>query len=137
MKNCYNCNHCEVCRYIDDFKDKGVCDFYENGTPLPKGHRGRFQHKSNVLKMRCIALRENKEQEAIKILSDLAGYEKTIELIQNYSVSVQDSLHMAINALSAIEDIKQEIENYMISEGFGSGWIEDIKEIINKRTKGE
>ena len=33
MKNCYNCNHCEVCRWIDEFKDKGVCDFYENGTP--------------------------------------------------------------------------------------------------------
>ena len=33
MKNCYDCNHCEVCRWIDEFKDKGVCDFYENGTP--------------------------------------------------------------------------------------------------------
>lgn len=30
-----------------------------------------------------------------------------------------------------IEDIKQEIENYMKNEGFGSGWIEDIKEIID------
>lgn len=36
-----------------------------------------------------------------------------------------------------IEDIKQEIENYMISEGFGSGWIEDIKEIINKHITEE
>lgn len=29
MENCYDCNHCEVCRWIDKFKDKGVCDFYE------------------------------------------------------------------------------------------------------------
>ena len=36
-----------------------------------------------------------------------------------------------------IEEIKAEIENYMKNEGFGSGWIEDIKEIINKCTKGE
>jgi len=34
MKNCYDCNHCEVCRWIDEFKDKDVCDFYENGTPI-------------------------------------------------------------------------------------------------------
>ena len=39
--------------------------------------------------------------------------------------------------LKAIEDIKQEIENYMINEGFGSGWIEDIKEIINKHITEE
>ena len=31
----------------------------------------------------------------------------------------------------AIEEIKTEIENYMKNEGFGSGWIEDIKEIID------
>lgn len=37
MENCYDCNHCEVCRWIDKFKDKGVCDFYENGIPL-KNH---------------------------------------------------------------------------------------------------
>ena len=30
MENCYDCNHCEVCKWIDKFKDKGVCDFYEN-----------------------------------------------------------------------------------------------------------
>ena len=39
--------------------------------------------------------------------------------------------------LKAIEDIKQEIENYMKNEGFGSGWIEDIKEIINKHITEE
>ena len=37
--------------------------------------------------------------EAIKILKELAGYEKTMDLIQNYSVSVQDALYMAIKAL--------------------------------------
>lgn len=30
MTNCYDCNHCEVCRWIDEFKDKDVCDFYES-----------------------------------------------------------------------------------------------------------
>lgn len=34
MTNCYDCHHCEVCRWIDKFKDKGVCDFYEGDTPL-------------------------------------------------------------------------------------------------------
>lgn len=37
--------------------------------------------------------------EAIKILKELAGYEKTMDLIQNYSVSAQDALYMAIKAL--------------------------------------
>lgn len=37
--------------------------------------------------------------EAIKILKELAGYEKTMDLIRNYSVSVQDALYMAIKAL--------------------------------------
>ena len=31
MKNCYDCNHCEVCKWIDEFKDKDVCDFYNQG----------------------------------------------------------------------------------------------------------
>lgn len=31
MKNCYDCNHCEVCRWINEYKDKDVCDFYEQG----------------------------------------------------------------------------------------------------------
>ena len=39
--------------------------------------------------------------------------------------------------MKVIEDIKREIENYMKNEDFGSGWIEDIKEIIDKHTKGE
>ena len=39
------------------------------------------------------------KEEAIKILKELAGYEKTMDLIQNYSVSVQDALYMAIKAL--------------------------------------
>lgn len=34
MKNCYDCNHCEICRWIDEFRDKDVCSFYEDGTPL-------------------------------------------------------------------------------------------------------
>lgn len=38
-------------------------------------------------------------EEAIKILKELAGYEKTMDLIQNYSVSVQDALYMAIKEL--------------------------------------
>lgn len=31
MKNCYDCNHCEVCRWINEYKDKDVCDFYDQG----------------------------------------------------------------------------------------------------------
>jgi DNA-directed RNA polymerase subunit RPC12/RpoP len=44
--------------------------------------------------------------EAIKILKELAGYEKTMDLIQNYSVSVQDALYMAINALKNEQSAK-------------------------------
>ena len=49
----------------------------------------------------------------------------------------EEAVGVLFDAVKAIEDIKQEIENYMISEGFGSGWIEDIKEIINKHITEE
>lgn len=39
-------------------------------------------------------------------------------------------LEQATNKI--FKKIKTEIENYMINEGFGSGWIEDIEEIIDK-----
>ena len=48
--------------------------------------------------------------EAIEILNDLAGYEKTIDLIQNYSVSVQDALHIAIASLETDEAYQLEYE---------------------------
>ena len=48
--------------------------------------------------------------EAIKILKELAGYEKTMDLIQNYSVSVQDALHIAINSLEIDERYELEYE---------------------------
>ena len=38
MKNCYDCNHCEVCRWIDEYKDKDVCDFYEPHESDDKCH---------------------------------------------------------------------------------------------------
>lgn len=49
----------------------------------------------------------------------------------------EEAVGVLFDAVKAIEDIKQEIENYMISKGFGSGWIEDIKEIINKHITEE
>lgn len=112
MKNCYDCNHCEVCRWINEYKDKDVCDFYEQGKN--REPKGMNECRKCPVKKKC----GYKYREHNRVPR---GRDCLLNKKQEYD----------------IEEIKAEIENYMKNEGFGSGWIEDIKEIINKCTKGE
>ena len=43
-----------------------------------------------------------------------------------------EALNVSINALSAIDDIKAEIDAYLQAEGFGSGYRNDVLQIIDK-----
>lgn len=71
---------------------------------------------------------------AIELLKHDIYLDKQQRLYNHNAVGIE-AHEMAINALSAIGNIKAEIENYMKNEGFGSGWIEDINEIIDKHLK--
>lgn len=83
--------------------------------------------------------------EAVGVLSKLAGYEKTMDLIQNHSVSVQDALHIAIKALEqepVLDNIRAEINKPVIRDKYSQRqndycdgvefMCNRIKEIINK-----
>lgn len=77
MENCYDCNHCEVCRWIDKFKDKDVCDFYENGTPLNEP----FINKSCVSNEVC-------EHDKNEVLDKIRA-----EIMEDIENGVYDALH--------------------------------------------
>ena len=51
------------------------------------------------------------DHEAKEILEGIKGYEKTLDLIENRSVSVQDACTIGINAIEEVHRYKQAIEN--------------------------
>ena len=67
--------------------------------------------------------------------------EEAIKTLYEYRHCFWDKLYepicMAINALTAIEEIKADIDNYLIQEGFGSEYRSDVKRIIDKHISGE
>lgn len=44
MKVCYDCNHCEVCRWIDKFKDIDICELHKraDGTES-EGYKMKYE----------------------------------------------------------------------------------------------
>lgn len=52
--------------------------------------------------------------EAKEVLNGIKGYENTMDLIENHSVSVQDACTIGINAIDKVEKYKKAIEEIKV-----------------------
>ena len=65
------------------------------------------------------------DHEAKEILEDIKGYEKTLDLIENHSISVQDACAIGINAIDKVEKYQQAIHDIKteINSAYASSFV--------------